>query len=274
MNILSPFQTKTIAIDLGTANTRIFYNEKLVVNEPSVVAIEVVSRQLLASGKCAQAIDAGDYSINIIHPIKGGVIAYLRATELMLTDFLRNINIKPKSVLSPALKVLASIPCESTEAEEQNIRNVLKRVGAKEVRCIYAPTAAALGIGLEILEKDGKMIVDIGCGKCEIAVIALGGIIICKSIKINGEKLDASISEIEEVILKVLEQETPKELVADIRNTGIYLTGGNALFPGLKERISLKTKIPVHISDNPLIDVARGCAIVMKNLVKYDYLVK
>lgn len=138
--------------------------------------------------------------------------------------------------------------------------------------CIYEPMAAAIGIGLDVLGPDASMVVHIGSDTCEVAVLALGGIVASRSVQIDGA-LDPSISEIEAAILSVLES-TPPESSADIYENGIYLAGGGALLRGLDKRISQAIPLPVHVADAPLNAVARGTAIALKNFDQFPFLVK
>jgi rod shape-determining protein MreB len=233
------------------------------------------------------------------------------------------------------------IPSGITEVEERAVKDSAEQAGAKEVRLIHEPMAAAIGIGIDVLEPTGNMIIDIGGGTSEIAVIALGGIVNNKSIRIAGDDfnadieeymrkhhninigertaerikievgsalavldnppddyavhgrdmltgipkeikvnyteiancLDKSISKIEAAVLNALEM-TPPELSADIFRTGIYLAGGGSLLRGLDKRIHLKTKLPVHVAEDPLRAVARGTGIALKNFDKFPFLIK
>ena len=138
--------------------------------------------------------------------------------------------------------------------------------------CIYEPMAAAIGIGLDVLGPDASMVVHIGSDTCEVAVLALGGIVSSRSIQI-ADALDHPISEIEAAILSVLEN-TPPESVADIYKSGIYLAGGGALLRGLDKRISQATHLPVHVAADPLHTVDCGTAIALKNFDQFPFLVK
>ena len=138
--------------------------------------------------------------------------------------------------------------------------------------CIFKPVAAAIGIGLDVLSPDASMVVHFGSGTCEVAVLALGGIVASRSVQI-AEALDQSISEIEAAILSVLKS-TPPESVADIYKNGIYLVGGGALLRGLDKRISEAIHLPVHVADDPLNAVVRGTAIALKNFDQFPFLVK
>ena len=287
--------TQEIAIDLGTANTLIIHNDEVVVNEPSIIALNRNNpKEVLAVGKKALMMHEKTHeSIRTVCPLKDGVIADFNAAE------------------------------------------------AKEVYLIHEPMAAALGIGIDVEEPVGNMIIDIGGGTTGITVIALAGIVCDQSIRIAGdeftadimealrryhslligertseqikiqvgaamkeidnppddfpvngrdlvtgipkqimvsyqeiaEALDKSIFKIEEAILKALEQ-TPPELAADIYRRGLYITGGGALLRGLDKRLANKIKLPVHIADDPLKSVVRGTGIALKNYDRYPFVMR
>lgn len=333
--------TKEIAIDLGTANTIIIYNDKVVVDEPSIVAIERSSGKIIAVGKKAQMMHGKTHeNIKTIRPLRGGVIADFHAAEHMIREMIKMIDIR-KSWFPPALKMVICIPSGITEVEERAVKDSAEQAGAKEVKLIHEPMAAAIGIGIDVLEPIGNMVIDIGGGTSEIAVIALGGIVNNKSIRIAGDEfnsdieeymrkqhninigertaerikievgaampdienpppdyavhgrdmltgipkevivnhaeiahaLDKSISKIEAAVLNALEM-TPPELAADIFETGIYLAGGGSLLRGLDKRIHQKTKLKVHVAEDPLRAVARGTGIALKNFDKFTFLIK
>ena len=333
--------TKEIAIDLGTANTIIIYNDKVVVDEPSIVAIERSSGRIIAVGKKAQMMHGKTHeNIKTIRPLRGGVIADFHAAEHMIREMIKMIEIG-KSWFPPAMKMVICIPSGITEVEERAVKDSAEQAGAKEVRLIHEPMAAAIGIGIDVLEPIGNMVIDIGGGTSEIAVIALGGIVNNKSIRIAGDEfntdieeymrkqhninigertaerikieagaamvdidnpppdyavhgrdlltgipkevivnyaeiahaLDKSVAKIEAAVLNALEM-TPPELASDIFETGIYLTGGGALLRGLDKRIHLKTKLNVHVAEDPLRAVARGTGIALKNFDKFTFLIK
>lgn len=339
---LFSFFTKEIAVDLGTANTLIIYKDQIVVNEPSIIAINRTTGKLMAVGEKALMMQGRTHEdIKVIRPLKDGVIANFQSVELMLIEFLRMMNAKQNTLFPPSLKMVVCIPSGITEVEERAVRDSAEQAGAKEVRLIHEPMAAAIGMGLEVLEPNGNMVIDIGGGTSEIAVISLGGIVSNKSIKTAGDEfnqdieeymrrehnmsigsrtaelikihigaaltdidnppekyevrgrdlltgvpkainvthqeiaiaLDKSIQQIELAVLNALGN-TPPELSADIYKSGIYLAGGGSLLRGLDKRLSLKTKLLVHIDDNPLQAVARGTAIALKNFDRFPFLIK
>ena len=338
---LFDFFTQEIAIDLGTANTLIIHNDKVVVDEPSIVAQDRMSSKFIAVGKQAMQMHGKTHeNIKTIRPLKDGVIADFHAAEHMIKGMIKMIN-SGRRIFQPSLKMVICIPSGITEVEKRAVKDSAEHAGAKEVYLIYEPMAAAIGIGIDVEEPMGNMIIDIGGGTSEIAVIALGGIVCDKSIRVAGDEftsdiedylrrqhniligertaerikievgaalpelddppedyavhgrdlmtgipkeihvsyveishaLDKSISKIEEAILSALEM-TPPELSADIYKTGIYLAGGGSMLRGLDKRISMKTKLPVHVAEEPLRAVARGTGIALKNADNFNFLIK
>lgn len=336
------FFTQEIAIDLGTANTLIIYNDKVVVDEPSIVAVDRTTSKTVAIGRQAQQMHGKTHeNIKTVRPLKDGVIADFHSAEDMIKGMIKMIN-KKHSWFTPSLRMVICIPSGITEVEKRAVKDSAEHAGAKEVYLIHEPMAAAIGIGIDVEEPMGNMIIDIGGGTSEIAVIALGGIVCDKNIRVAGDEftqdieeymrrqhniligertaeqikievgsalsdlgdeapedyavrgrdlmtgipkeihvtyteiahaLDKSISKIEEAILSALEN-TPPELSADIYRTGIYLAGGGALLRGLDKRISLKTKLPVHVAEDPLRAVARGTGIALKNIERFKFLMR
>ncbi|MEE4257119.1 MAG: rod shape-determining protein [Bacteroidales bacterium] len=338
---LFSFFTKEIAIDLGTANTIIIYNDKVVVDEPSIVAIERNTGKIIAVGKRAMMMHGKTHeNIKTVRPLRDGVIADFQSAEYMIREMIKMI-FPGKALFPPALKMVICIPSGITEVEERAVKDSAEQAGAKEVKLIHEPMAAAIGIGIDVLEPTGNMVIDIGGGTSEIAVIALGGIVNNKSIRIAGDDftydimeymrkqhninigertaerikievgaaitdldnppedhavhgrdmltgipkeitvnyaeianaLDKSISKIEAAVLNALEM-TPPELSADIYRTGIYLAGGGSMLRGLDKRLHLKTKLPIHVAEDPLRAVARGTGIALKNFDKFTFLIK
>jgi|CXWJ01.1.fsa_nt_gi rod shape-determining protein MreB len=337
---LFDFLTQEIAIDLGTANTLIIHNDKIVVDEPSIVAIDRMTGKVIAVGRQAMMMHGKTHeNIKTIRPLKDGVIADFDAAEHMIRGMIKMIN-PGRKFFQPSLKMVICIPSGITEVEKRAVRDSAEHAGAKEVYLIHEPMAAAIGIGIDVEEPMGNMIIDIGGGTSEIAVIALGGIVCDQSIRVAGDgftmdiwdymrrqhniligersaemikievgsalpeldnapvdyavhgrdlmtgipkeitvsyseiahALDKSISKIEEAILKALEM-TPPELSADIYRTGIYLTGGGALLRGLDKRLAMKTKLPVHVAEDPLRAVVRGTGIALKNIERFKFLI-
>ncbi len=179
--------TQELAIDLGTANTLIVYNDEVVVDEPSVIAIDVRSGQLHALGREANKyIGKTPENLRTIRPLKDGVIADFNATELMLKGMISKIKTSG-SLFSPSLKMVICIPSGSTNVEIRAVRDSAEHAGGREVAMIYEPMAAALGAGLDVEAPEGNMIIDIGGGTSEIACISLGGIVCSKSINVAGD---------------------------------------------------------------------------------------
>jgi rod shape-determining protein MreB len=190
---LFSFLTQEIAIDLGTANTIIIHNDKIVVDEPSIVAIDNSNGKLFALGEKARQMYGKTHdNIRVIRPLRDGVIADFNAAELMIRGMIKMISEKQKFV-SQSLRIVVGIPSGSTEVEIRAVRDSSEHAGAREVYMIYEPMAAALGIGIDVLAPDGNMVVDIGGGTTEIAVIALGGIVCNESMRIAGDEFTLDI---------------------------------------------------------------------------------
>jgi rod shape-determining protein MreB and related proteins len=336
------FFRQDIAIDLGTANTLIIFNDKVVVDEPSIVAKDIQTGKIVAIGKKAQQMHGKTHkNIETIRPLKDGVIADFEAAEQMIKGMIKMINPGKRHFFPPHIRMVICIPSGITEVEKRAVRDSAEHAGAREPYLIQEPMAAAIGIGIDVEEPMGNMIIDIGGGTSEIAVIALGGIVCDRSIRTAGDDftadiedymrrqhnilvgertaerikievgaaitdldnpppdlavhgrdlmtgipkeitvsyqevahaLDKSITKIETAILNALEM-TPPELSADIYRTGLYLAGGGSMLRGLDKRISLKTKLPVHIAEDPLRAVARGTGIALKNVDRFPFLMK
>ena len=316
-------------------------NDKVVVNEPSVVAISMADNKCLAVGrKAQQMIGRGGMMVKTIRPLKEGVIADFQACEMMIRGMIKMIP-KQNLLFTPSIRMVVGIPSGCTEVEIRAVRDSSEHAGGRDVYMLYEPMAAAIGIGIDVESPEGCMIVDIGGGTTEIAVISLGGIVANKSIKVAGDDfnqdiieymsrmhnlkideptaerikinvgaalpeledapedyivvgpnkvtalpmsvpvsyqevahcLEKSISKIESAVLQALEA-TPPELYADIVNRGIYLAGGGALLRGLAKRLTDKITIPFHVADEPLLSVARGTGIALKNVNNFGFLIR
>ena len=182
-------------MDLGTANSIIIHNDKIVVDQPSVVAIENKTDKLLAVGEVAHQMEGKEPpGIRTIRPLKDGVIADFNAAEQMIRGMVKMVSSK-RRWFSPSLRMVVCIPSGSTEVEIRAVRDSSEHAGGRDVYMIYEPMAAALGICLDVEDPNGNMIVDIGGGSTEIAVISLGGIVSNKSIRIAGNDVTADIQE-------------------------------------------------------------------------------
>lgn len=187
--------TQEIAMDLGTANTIITCNGKIVVDEPSVVALDRRTDKMIAVGEKAKMMHEKTHeNIRTIRPLRNGVIADFYACEMMMRGMIKMIPNKNR-LFTPSLKMVVCIPSGSTEVEIRAVRDSSEHAGGREVYMIYEPMAAAIGIGIDVEAPQGCMIVDIGGGTTEIAVISLGGIVSNKSIKIAGDDLNDDIVE-------------------------------------------------------------------------------
>ena len=271
--------TQEIAMDLGTANTIITTNGKIVVDEPSVVALDRRTDKMIAVGEKAKMMHEKTHeNIRTIRPLRDGVIADFYACEQMIRGLIKMVNNRNR-LFSPSLRMVIGVPSGSTEVELRAVRDSAEHAGGRDVYLIFEPMAAAIGIGIDVEAPEGNMIVDIGGGSTEIAVISLGGIVSNNSIRIAGDDLTADIQEYmsrqhnETAILSALEN-TPPELYADIVHNGIYLAGGGALLRGLDKRLTDKINIPFHIAEDPLHAVAKGTGIALKNVDRFSFLMR
>jgi len=333
--------TQEVAMDLGTANTIITQNGKIIVDEPSIVALDRRTDKLLAVGeKARQMHGKTPDNIKTVRPLRDGVIADFYAAEQMMRGLIKMATSK-KRLFSPNLRMVISVPSGSTEVELRAVRDSAEHAGGRDVYMLYEPMAAALGIGIDVEAPEGNMIVDIGGGTTEIAIISLGGIVANKSIRIAGDDftadiqeymrrqhnlrvgertaelikinlgsalteldnppedyvvhgpnqmtalpmevpvsyqeiahcLEKSISKVEMAVLSALEQ-TPPELYSDIVRRGVYLAGGGALLRGLAKRLSDKINIHFNVAEDPLHAVAHGTGIALKNVDKFNFLIR
>ena len=188
------FLRHDLAIDLGTANTVIFMDDKVVLDEPSIIAIETQTGKLFALGNVAQQIeDHTPPRVYTIRPLMNGVIADYDAAEMMLTGFIKKAIGDKKTLFKPNIRMVVGIPGGSTKVDMRSIRDSASHAGAHDLYMIYEPMASALGIGLDVLAPNGNMVVDIGGGTTEIAVISLGGICESSSIHVAGNEITTDI---------------------------------------------------------------------------------
>ena len=334
--------TQELAIDLGTANTIIISDDEIAVNEPSVIALDRHTEKMIAVGETAKLMyEKANDKIRVIRPVRDGVIADFNACEQMMRGLIKMVH-KGKRLFSPSLRMVIGVPSGSTEVELRAVRDSAEHAGGRDVFLLYEPMAAAIGIGIDVNAPEGNMVVDIGGGTTEIAVISLGGIVSNNSIKMAGDDftadikeymsrqhnvrvsermaerikihvgaaltdlgdnppedyivhgpnrittmpmevpvcyqeiahcLEKSVAKIEQAVINALER-TPPELYADIVKNGIYLTGGGALLRGLDKRLTDKINIPFHVAEDPLLCVARGTGIALKNVDKFTFLMR
>ncbi len=188
------FLTDKIAIDLGTSNTLITHKGKIAINNPSIITINQITGKIIAVGREAGMMRGKiNKNIKTIYPFKDGVISNFEASEKMLKAFIKKISVVNASVFSTSYNMIISIPCGSTEVEMRAVKESAKRLNAKNVFLIHEPIAAAIGGGINVLEPKGNMVVDIGGGTTEIAIICLGKIISGQSVKIAGNTFNEDI---------------------------------------------------------------------------------
>ncbi len=327
-NLLGKF-SHDLGIDLGTKNTLVYVVDKgLVINEPSVVAINKRTNEILEVGEAAKKmVGKTPGHIEAIKPLVEGIISDFEVTEKMLKYFINKVHTENFTLISRP-RVVIGIPLDLTEVEKKAVEDAAKSAGARKVYLIEEAMAAAIGARLPVTEATATMVVDIGGGTTEIAVISLGGVVTWKSLKAAGNEFDNNIIEyireefniligeqlaetikiaigsavpletpteievrgrdlvtglpkalmvsdkqireaISRTVIKIIDnikmilETTPPELVSDIYERGLYLSGGGALLRGLDKAISLATKIPVKISDDPLTCVVRGTGILL-----------
>ena len=278
-----------VGIDLGTANVLVYIKGKgIVLNEPSVVAINNDNDEILAVGEEArQMLGRTPANIVAVRPLRDGVISDYDITERMLKYFIRK-TCGSGRFFKP--KIMVCVPSGVTEVEKRAVREAATQAGGKDVYLMEEPVAAAIGAGIDISKPDGVMVIDIGGGTTDIAVISLGGIVASTSVKMAGDKFDESIIKymrrgrdlvtglpksveisseemmeaLEEPLFTICEavhnvlERTPPELAADISNSGIIVTGGGALMYGIDKRIQERTGIKVIIAEDPKSCVAIG----------------
>lgn len=187
--------TQDLAIDLGTANTIIIYKGEIVINEPSVVAIDSETGKVVAVGSKAKLMyEKSNNKLQVIRPLKNGVIADFYACEQMIRSFIKMVDFG-YHLFSPSLKMVIGVPSGSTEVELRAVRDSAEHAGGREVYLLFEPMAAVIGVGLDVVAPEGNMVVDIGGGTTEIAVISLGNIVTNSSIKLAGDDFTFDIQE-------------------------------------------------------------------------------
>ncbi|MEY3784360.1 MAG: hypothetical protein RLZZ230_682 [Candidatus Parcubacteria bacterium] len=324
-----------VAIDLGTANTLVYVKGKgIVLNEPTIVAINKKTGQLVAVGNEAKAMQGRTPShIDVVRPLVDGVISDFEVTEEMLAYLINKVRSEMRSLVAP--RMLIGVPSGITNVEMRAARDAAKNAGARDVFLIEEPMAAAIGAKLPIHKAVGSMIIDIGGGTTDIAVLSLSGLVVSRNLRVAGDHLNASIisyirdqfkvhvgertaedakialasishgetskelvargrdvvtglpreviitdadvrdavsgqvDTIVETVKNVLET-TPPEVMADIMQRGIHLSGGGALIPGLAPLLEHSLKVPVIVVPDPLRAVIRGAGIVIENFDDYQ----
>lgn len=323
--------SKDLGIDLGTKNTLVYTTEKgIVINEPSVVAVNTRTNEVLAVGEEARKmIGKTPGHIHAIKPLVDGVISDFEVTEKMLKYFIDKVHAESFTLI-PRPRVVIGIPLDITEVEKKAVEDAAKSAGARQVYLIEESMAAAIGAHLPVADPTATMIVDIGGGTTEISVISLGGVVAWKSLRSAGNQLDNNIIQyfreefsiligeqvaeqvkikigsagllkepmemevrgrdlinglpkavkvsdvqireamsrtVHQIIdnIKITLETTPPELVSDIYEHGITLTGGGALLRGLDKEIAQATKIPVRVADDALTCVVRGAGMLLED---------
>ncbi|MDD4062196.1 MAG: rod shape-determining protein [Candidatus Pacebacteria bacterium] len=328
---LNKFSTD-IAIDLGTANSLVYVRGRgIIISEPSVVAVNQKTGQILSIGEEAKRM-VGKTPAHIVatRPLVSGVVSDFEVTEQMLRYFIDKAY-QRKFPFSFRPRLIVGIPVGVTEVERKAVQDAGISAGASVVYLIEEPMASAIGARLPVQDAGGNFVVDIGGGTTEVAVISLGGIVVAKSLRVAGDRLNEDIIKFaqeeyklligertaenvkinigsayplkdklempirgrnlvsglpEEIIIndknarkameksvkeivstiKMIVEETPPELLADIMNKGIFLMGGGSLLKGLDTLITQETKIKTTIVDDPLTAVARGAGFVLENI--------
>lgn len=326
-----------IAIDLGTANTLVYVKGKgIVINEPTIVAINKKTGQLVAVGNDAKTmLGRTPQHIEVVRPLVDGVISDFEVTEEMLAYFIGKVREGSRSIIAP--RVLVGVPSGITNVEMRAARDATRNAGARDVFLIEEPVAAAIGAKLPVHKAQGNMMIDIGGGTTDIAVISLNGIVTSRNIKVAGDRLNqdivsyirdqfkvlvgdrtaeetkivlasvetegeskelivrgrdvvtglpreviitsadvrdaiaSSIHSIVEAVRDVIER-TPPEVLSDVMQRGVYLSGGGALIPGVTTLLQEVLKIPVVVVADPLRAVIRGGGMVIEDLEMYEEL--
>ena len=247
MGVMSLF-VQDLAIDLGTANTIIIYNDEIAVEEPSIIAIDNQTKKVIAIGTPAMQMHGKTHeNVKTIRPLRDGVIADFQAAEQLLRGLISMVKRK-RTLFSPHLRMVICIPSGITEVEKRAVKDSAEKAGCKEVKLIHEPMAAAIGIGIDVEEPIGNMIIDIGGGTTEIAVIALGGIVCDQSIRIAGDEFNSDIIEYMRREHNVLIGERSAERIKIEVGAALteldnppenYLVNGRDLMTGIPKQVSI-----------------------------------
>lgn len=332
MGLLDNFR-KSVGIDLGTANFLVYLKgEGIVVNEPSLVALNTRTNQILAIGaEARKMLDRTPAHVSLVKPLVNGVISDFETTAELLKYFLRQ---KDNNFFYRYGLAAISIPTNLTEVERKSVEDAVHSAGVSKVLLVEEPIASAIGVRLPVEEAAANMIINIGGGTTELSIISIGGAVVSKSIKIAGERLNDDIMRYiksdhklligeptaealkinigsavpleerlemairgrdlpsglpKEVIVKntqvrnaiarslkaladntkSLLEDAPPELVGDVYERGIYLTGGGALLRGLDKYLEKELQVKVNLVDDPLTCVVRGLGIIIEDLPRY-----
>ena len=326
-----------IAIDLGTANTLVYVKGKgIVLNEPTIVAINKKTGQLVAVGNEAKTMQGRTpQHIDVIRPLVDGVISDFEVAEEMLAYLINKVRSDMRTIIAP--RMLIGVPSGITNVEMRAAQDAAKNAGAREVFLVEEPVAAAIGAKLPVQKAIGSMIIDIGGGTTDIAVLSLNGLVVSKNLRVAGDHLNTAIvkyirdqfkvqvgektaedakialasiahtqagkemvargrdvvtglprevvitdSDVRDAVASQLEtivdnvrtvlEETPPEVLADIMQRGIHLSGGGALIPGLASLLEHALEVPVIVVPDPLRAVIRGAGIIVEDLDYYQEL--
>ena len=254
-------------MDLGTANSIVIYNDQVVIDEPSIVAYDRNNNKIIAVGKRAQLMDGKtDRNVETIRPLRGGVIADFEMAQHLIRELIGMTNVN-RSFLPPSLRMVICIPSGITNVEERAVRESAEQAGAKEIRMIHEPMAAAIGIGIDVLQPEGHMVVDIGGGTAEIAVISLGGIVCNNSIRVAGDVFNDNVVDYmkrqHNMIIGVRTAEQVKiavgAAVSELADPPEdYRTTGRDLLTGLPKEISVNYKEIAHALDKSIASIEQA----------------
>ena len=253
-------------MDLGTANTIIMHNDKIVVNEPSIVALDNRTDKMVAVGNQAKMMyEKTNKDIRVVRPLRNGVIADFDACEQMMRGLIGMVD-TGRRLFSPSLKMVIGVPSGSTEVELRAVRDSAEHAGGREVYMLFEPMAAAIGIGIDVLAPEDYIV----NGPNKITALPMSIPVCYQEI---AHCLDRSIAKIESAVLNALEN-TPPELYADILKNGVYLSGGGSMLRGISKRLADKIGIEFHVASEPLLSVAKGTGVALKNVDRFSFLMR